>query len=134
MFGWSSPWGPPPGMPWPASAPGAVPGPGGGSVAPSGSLFANLGTMLRLGADLINAGLQSGTQTMYGMAGAGPVGHHGPVPHDHNWPHHGHGHWSGYGCGGEPHCDCCCSTCAPYVDCCCCYGYRDCQPGVHNCP
>ena len=127
MFGWSAPWGPPPGMPWPASAPGTIPIPGGQSVAPSGSLLENFGTILRLGADLINAGLQGGTQMMYGMGGSGVPGHHGPAAH-------GHDHWSGHGCGCEPHSDCCCSSCAPYVDCCCCYGHQDCQPGVHNCP
>lgn len=125
MFGWSAPWGPPPGMPWQAYPPAAMHPPG---EAPSGSrasLLTNIGTMLRLGTDLINAGLMGGSHMAYGMSA---MGTHGPYRHPE------YGHWYGHGCGCASHGECCCSPCTTSLDCCCAYGCLECRPGVHNCP
>jgi hypothetical protein len=103
------------------------------ATAPSGNLLGNVGTLLRLGVDLLSAGLQGGTQMMYGMGGPEWHGHPWPMHGGHHSGPHGHGAWFGHHGSCAPHVDCC-SSCAPYVDCCCCYGHHGCNPGVHNCP
>ena len=135
MFGWSAPWGPPPGMPAPVDSMAGVPYPGAASAASGGSLLENVGTLLRLGVDLLNAGLQGGTQLMCGMGGLQGHGHPWPIGHGgHREPHgDGHGFWHQGSCAHSTEC-CCCAACTSYVDCCCCYGHHDCHPGVHNCP
>ena len=67
------------------------------------SLVEGIGTMLRLGVELINLGLQGGTQLLQGMYG--PAGHMG---HEHSEGCRGcHCLYESHGC--------------------------DCYPGVHNC-
>jgi len=79
------------------------------------SLVQSLGTMLRLGVDVLNSGLQG----FLNASGARFGGEHG-----------GHGHG---GCG----CESCCEQFAPPhgggCGCGCGCGC-DCMPGVHNCP
>ena len=97
--------------PWGLSfGPAAAQPPQMGAPAPGapGSTIKNLGTLLGLSVELVNALLQGGTQLLYGMAGQGP----GP----------------GSGPGGPPHGGCDpCGHCL-YRDCGC-----GCHPGVHGC-
>lgn len=79
-----------------------------------GPLFNSLGSMLRLGIDLVNAGLAGGLQLMEGFYGGRGGGHH-----------HGNG-YEGNSCCCEPDCcseqpSCCgpCDTCNPSVNNCC---------------
>lgn len=81
------------------------PGGGGGAAAP-GSLTATLGDSLRLGLDVLNAGLAGGVRLLNGIAGLTGTDHEG--------------------CG--------CKSCCP-PDCCepdCC-GCECCNPGVGTC-
>jgi hypothetical protein len=107
--------------------PGMMPFPPGPSPLPQApfagvgtSLFQSLGTMLRLGIDLVNSGLQ-------GLAAAGEtVG--GPQ-----------GRSMGCGCGGEHPAGggCGCRQEFEYQSCCGCYYARPggcCMPSVRNCP
>lgn len=96
-------------------APGVVP-PG---VAAAGSLTERLRTTLRLGADLLNAGLAGGVRVLGGFSSAA---------HElggWTWGHPCHD-WYGYGCP-------CMTECACY-DCCCLLGAGGyCQPSVGTC-
>ena len=89
-----------------------------GPVVSRGSLFENLGNMLRLGVDVINAGLASGLQLIEGLHGQGPES---CSPHDDCSCcdtsgcdscscHHGH---SGHCC--PPTSGRCCQCCNPSV-------------------
>jgi hypothetical protein len=108
-FGWGAPQGPP-GMAGP-------PFPGGPSMAPrpgmpAGSLAEGLGTMIRLGLEALNSGLQA----LVGQAGAFPPPDAGCGCHE-SAPHGGMP-------GGHPHgCSCCLYS---QRGCCC-------NPGVSNC-
>lgn len=82
------------------------------------SLLAGLGAMIRLGVDLINTGLQGGTQLLQALSGTpGHMAHeaHGGCPGC-AVGHHDCGHAHGHHCLYGAHC------CNP------------CYPGVHNCP
>ncbi len=82
--------------------------------APGGSLFENIGNMLRLGVELANVGLAGGIQVMEGLSGGSSC----------------HGDYSPDSCShGTPHASCC-NPC--YSDChsCC---DPCCNPSVHGC-
>lgn len=125
-----------PQMPFPPGA-GMMP-PGGAMMSPSmpmsgnasttENLFANLGNMLRLGVDALNAALVGGNQLLQGMTGGQQYGY-GPYPH---YPHTGaHGHMRGHHCcghyQGDHYHDSCCRSCCDV------YGRHCCNPSVHNC-
>ncbi len=82
--------------------------------APGGSLFENIGNMLRLGVELANVGLAGGIQVMEGLSGGSSC--HGD-------------YYPGGGSCGTPHASCC-NPC--YSDChsCC---DPCCNPSVHGC-
>jgi hypothetical protein len=88
--------------------------------APGGSLFENIGNMLRLGVELTNVGLAGGIQVMEGLSGGSSC--HGDYSHHGGYSHHGSS------CG-TPHtscCDPCYSDCHSCCDPCC-------NPSVHGC-
>jgi len=126
-FGAPMPGAMPPQMPMPPM-PGFGPMP---SPSAGGDLFGSLGTMLRLGIDILNTTLASGNQLLQGLS---PGGYPAPYswPHPQDWGHHvhmhpccgqhhhGHHHHDTYHDGwGRSCCDCCGESC--------------CNPGVHNC-
>ncbi len=116
-------WGLPPSMaPLPAM-PGAgapIQGMPAGTVATAGSVGDRLGSTLRQGIEVLNAGLSGGMHFLGALSGAA----YGNVP----W---GAPYAGGCGCGEPSHCHCqtydCCDCCdAHSMDCCC-------QPSVGNC-
>ena len=94
----------------------AIPSPA--IMIPRGSLFEGIGSMLRLGVDVMNAGLAGGLQLMEGFShheSGCCQPHHETSCCDHSPTYHGHS-------------DRCCNTscCSTSCDCCC-------NPGVNNC-
>lgn len=104
-------------LPQAAGAAFATPG-----VAASGSLSDRLGVTLRLGIEVLNAGLTGGLHALGGLSSA--ASGLGALA----WPHHG---WDSH--------DCCCDPCATECgcyDCCCLMGCGCdccCHPSVGNC-
>lgn len=117
MPGWA--FSPPPGvMPQPPAHQFTTPKQPNISLGSGGVLFESLGNMIRLGVDVLNAGLAGGLQIIEGFSGQescdcdscrhGSPYHH---PHDYSHGHHGYG-------------DCCCNHGDPSCGC---------NPSVHNC-
>ena len=95
----------------------------------SGDLFNNLGTMIRLGIEAVNAALIGGNQLIQGLVGSG---YHGNYPY--HYPHHHdhgcHGHHMHHCCDYYHHDhyhDSCCHSCCDV------YGESCCNPSVHGC-
>lgn len=85
-----------------------------------GPLFLNLGNMVRLMVDVVNAGLAGGLQLMGGLS------------HRERGCCEPHGHQDCCSCKSSSCCDCGCSS--GYTECCCdpCYD-SCCRPSVNNC-
>ena len=114
MPGWAFP--PPPAMmPQPPVPQHSIPGYADMSGGSGKSLFESIGNMIRLGVDVVNAGLIGGLQIMEGFSGQGDYYCDSPwLDSPCHYPNDYH-----YG-----YCDCCCDPGEAH------YG---CNPSVHNC-